>query len=142
MSQNLDTAFHALKFGIPLLKEGGSVVLMSSCAASIGLSNHESIAAAKAGVEGLTRAAAATYSTKNIRINCVAPGLVKTGLSEKLTSSETALKASLSLHPIKRIGEPQDISSAIAFLINPENNWITGQTLHVDGGLSSIKLLQ
>ncbi len=118
---------------------GGSVVFCSTVAAQRGLFNHEAIAAAKAGVEGLTRAAAATYARYEIRVNCVAPGLVQTPLSHFLTANETARKASVAMHPLGRLGEPGDIASALCWLLSPEQKWVTGQVLHVDGGLSTVQ---
>ena len=87
-----------------ILTTGGSIVLASTVAARIGLANHEAIAAAKGGVQGLVLAAAASYAGRNIRVNAVAPGLVDTPLAAKLTGSELALKASTALHPLGRIG--------------------------------------
>jgi NAD(P)-dependent dehydrogenase (short-subunit alcohol dehydrogenase family) len=118
---------------------GGSIVFCSTVAAQRGLFNHEAIAAAKAGVEGLTRSAAATYARYQIRVNCVAPGLVQTPLSQFLTANEAARKASVAMHPLGRLGEPGDIASAICWLLSPEQKWVTGQVLHVDGGLSTVQ---
>ena len=140
LEQNLFTSFHLLKSAATRMrKTGGSIVLMSSVAARLGLSNHEAIAAAKAGVEGLAVSAAATYAPYKIRINVVAPGLVKTPLSEKITSQEAALKASLAMHPLNRLGEPSDIASAIGWFLNPNQSWVTGQVLGVDGGMSHVR---
>lgn len=140
LAQNLQTAFAlARAAGRHMKSTGGSVVLMSSCAGAIGLANHEAIAAAKAGVEGLVRSAAATYAPANIRFNAVAPGLVATPLARRINESEPALKASTAMHPLGRIGQPIDIARAITFLLDPANAWITGQTLGVDGGLSTLK---
>jgi len=118
---------------------GGSIVFCSTVAAQRGLLNHEAIAAAKAGVEGLTRSAAATYARYQIRVNCVAPGLVQTPLSQFLTANEVARKASVLLHPLGKLGEPGDVASAICWLLSPEQSWVTGQVLHVDGGLSTVQ---
>jgi NAD(P)-dependent dehydrogenase (short-subunit alcohol dehydrogenase family) len=118
---------------------GGSIVFCSTVAAERGLFNHEAIAAAKAGVEGLTRAAAATYARYRIRVNCVASGLVQTPLSQFLTANEVARKASVAMHPLGRLGEPGDIASAICWLLSSEQSWVTGQVLHVDGGLSTVQ---
>ncbi|MGP1311039.1 MAG: SDR family NAD(P)-dependent oxidoreductase [Phycisphaerales bacterium] len=120
-------------------ESGGSVVLASTCAARIGLSNHEAIAAAKAGVIGLAQAAAATYSTSGLRVNCVAPGLIDTPLSEKITSNDAALQASVAMHPLGRIGTPADVAPVIAWLLSPESGFVTGQTIGVDGGLATVK---
>jgi len=140
IDQNIRTAFSLVRAaGKNMRKAGGSVVLMSSCAAQIGLPNHETISAAKAAVEGLTRSAAATYAPNDLRFNAVAPGLTKTPLSERLTSNEASRKASLAMHPLGRLGRPDDVASAIAFLLEPANTWITGQVFGIDGGVSQVK---
>lgn len=138
---NLTSSFAIIKYSSKLMGDNGygSVVLISSAAALIGLSNHEAIASAKAGIIGLVKSAAATYSKKGLRINCVAPGLVETPLTEKLTSNESVIKKSERMHPIGRIGRSEDVSSAICWLLSPQNSWITGEVIRVDGGLSAIK---
>ncbi|CAG9460297.1 unnamed protein product [Pedinophyceae sp. YPF-701] len=138
---NLFSAFNVSKGAIKTMMKsgGGSVVLFSSAVAKHGLPNHEAIAAAKAGVEGLMKSSAATYAPKNIRVNCVAPGLTRTGLAEKITSSEPALKASTAMHALGRIGEADEVARAAVFLLDPANSFITGQVLGVDGGLGSVK---
>lgn len=137
---NLTSAFLMLKFGTKtMFASGGSFVFFSTVATGIGLANHEAITAAKAGIDGLVISAAASYASKGIRVNAVAPGLTNTPLASRITSNEAALKVSQSMHPLGRIGEPGDIASAAAWLIDPRNNWITGQTFRVDGGLSSVR---
>jgi NAD(P)-dependent dehydrogenase (short-subunit alcohol dehydrogenase family) len=83
--------------------------------------------------------AAASYAPRGIRVNGVASGMVRTQLTERLTSSEPALKASTAMHALGRIGEPSDIASAIAWLLDPKQSWVTGQVLSVDGGMSAVK---
>ena len=141
LKANLYTSFAILRSATKVLSSsgGGSIVLCSSAAAQIGLANHEAIAAAKGAIISLAQSAAATYASKNIRVNCVAPGLTQTPLTERITSSDTAVKASLSMHPIGRLGLPDDVARMIAFLLDPQNNWITGQTIGVDGGLGMLK---
>lgn len=137
---NALTAFNIVRSAAPTMrKTGGSIVLLSSCAASVGLANHEAIAAAKAAVEGLTRSAAATYAAWRVRVNAVAPGLVRTPLSERITSNDAALAASVAMHPLGRIGEPGDVARCVRFLLDPANDWITGETLSVDGGLALVR---
>ncbi len=145
LTLNLKTAFYLVRAAAKAMQSnrepaGGSVVLLSSVAGRYGLSNHEAIAAAKAGVEGLVRAAAATYAPKNVRVNAVAPGLVRTPLAGRLVATEQAVEASAKLHPLGRIGEPEDLTDALAFLLDrSKSGWVTGQTLSVDGGFATVR---
>lgn len=137
---NLVTAFNLVSAASQAMRrEGGSIVLMASAAAMTGLPNHEAIAAAKAGVIGLTRAAAATYASFGVRVNAVAPGMVRTPLSEPVLGSEIAEKASIAMHPLGRLGEPQDVAGAIAWLLSPTQRWVTGTVLQPDGGLAGLR---
>lgn len=141
IAANLTSAFHVLRASVKAMQgTGGSIVLVSSAAASIGLTNHEAIAAAKGGVAALAISAAATYAGKGIRVNCVAPGLVRTPLTARITQSEVALRASQAMHPLGRIGEPADVAAALEFLLSPASGWITGQVIGVDGGLAVLKV--
>jgi NAD(P)-dependent dehydrogenase (short-subunit alcohol dehydrogenase family) len=139
LATNLWSAFHLVRAATKAMDGGGSIVLVSSAAARTGLPNHEAIAAAKAGVEGLALSAAATYASRRIRVNCVAPGLVRSQLTARITGSEPALRASLAMHALGRIGEPDDVASAMAWLLDPATSWVTGQVLGVDGGLGALK---
>jgi len=139
MDASLTTAFATVRAAGMHMKSGGSVILISSAAAMSGFANHEAIAAAKAGIIGLTLSAAATYANNNIRFNAIAPGMTDTPMTAQLVSNVTAFNASKSMHPLGRIGSPEDIARAIVFLLNPENSWITGQVLAVDGGLSRVR---
>lgn len=139
ITTNLTSSFYLVRAATKVMRQGGgSIVLISSAAARIGLANHEAIAAAKAGIIGLTLSAAATYAARGIRVNAVAPGLVKSEMTRKLWETESATAVSSQMHALGRLGEPADIAKAIAWLLDPENNWITGQILGVDGGLGSV----
>ncbi len=83
--------------------------------------------------------AAATYAPKGIRVNCVAPGLTRTPLTARLWQQEAAAKASASLYALGRLGAPEEVASAIDWLLDTEQAWITGQVLGVDGGLSRVR---
>ena len=142
---NLHTAFYVVRAAAKVMQKnsnprGGSIVLMSSVAGRYGLANHEAVAAAKGGVEGLVRAAAATYAPKGVRVNAVAPGLVRTPLAGRLVATEQAVDASAKMHALGRIGEPEDLTDALAFLLDSERSgWVTGQTLSVDGGFATVR---
>lgn len=137
INTHLSSAFYIVREAASALAaKGGAVVLLSSAAARHGFANHEAIAAAKAGIIGLTLSAAATYARQKIRVNCVAPGLVRTPLTIGITSNEIMLKNSAAMHALGRIGEPEEVAAAIRFLL--ESEWVTGQVLGVDGGLSSV----
>ncbi|MFO0422150.1 MAG: SDR family NAD(P)-dependent oxidoreductase, partial [Planctomycetia bacterium] len=140
IATNLTSGFGCVRAAGRLLKaEGGSVVLVSSAAARVGLANHEAIAAAKAGIMGLVLSAAATYARQKIRFNAVAPGLVRTPLASGLVSSELAEKASVGMHPLGRLGEPGDVARAIVWLLDPAQSWVTAQVIGVDGVLADVK---
>jgi NAD(P)-dependent dehydrogenase (short-subunit alcohol dehydrogenase family) len=139
IQQNLTAAFRVLRSSARrMMKSGGSIVLVSSAAGRRGLANHEGIAAAKAGVIGLTLSAAATYAGYGIRVNCVAPGMVRTPLTAALTRVPASLAYSTSLHALGRIGEADEVARALVWLMDARQGWITGQVLGVDGGLASV----
>jgi NAD(P)-dependent dehydrogenase (short-subunit alcohol dehydrogenase family) len=142
LATNLTTAFNLVRAAARLMMKqsgGSSIVLCSSVAARRGLVNHEAISAAKAGVEGLALAAAASYARFGVRVNCVAPGLTRTELTRSLTQNETVAKMSAALHPLGRLGEPNEVASAICWLLDREQSWVTGQVIGIDGGLGHIQ---
>jgi NAD(P)-dependent dehydrogenase (short-subunit alcohol dehydrogenase family) len=138
IQSSLTTAFATTRSAGKYMKDG-SVVLVASAVHAIGLANHEMIAAAKAGVVGLAKSAAATYAASNLRFNVVSPGLTDTPLTKGIITNLNALKYSLNFHPLGRIGGVDDIARAVVFFLDPANSWITGQVLNVDGGLSTLK---
>lgn len=115
-----------------------SIVLFSTVAVQTGMQYHSSIASAKGAVEGLTRSLAAELAP-GIRVNCIAPSITNTPLSERLLNNEARLKASEDRHPLKRIGNAEETAQTAMFLLSKDSGFITGQILKVDGGLSSIR---
>ncbi len=130
----------AVQAAEPALRRGrGSVVLFSTIAAGSGFSNHVVTAAAKGATEALTRSMAADLAP-DVRVNCIAPSLLKTPLARSLTDNEAMAKSIAQLHPLPRLGEAGDAASLAAFLLGPESSWITGQVIAVDGGRSSLRV--
>jgi NAD(P)-dependent dehydrogenase (short-subunit alcohol dehydrogenase family) len=122
----------------PLAKAEGAVVLFSTVAVSQGFANHSVIASAKGAVEGLVRSLAAEFAPK-VRVNAVAPSLTKTQIAEPMTRNEQMAKSIAGLHPIPRIGHPDEIAAMAAFLLGPDSGWVTGQVYGVDGGRSTVR---
>ncbi len=114
-----------------------SIVLFSTVAASMGMPFHTSVAAAKAAVEGFAKALAAEYAPK-IRVNVIAPSLTNTPLADKFLNNESKQEKSAERHPLKRFGQPEDIAQMASFLLSDQSSWMTGQILHVDGGMSTL----
>ena len=141
IEQNLTTAFNAVRSAaVPMMRgDGGRIVLFSSVAASHGMTNHAAIAAAKGAVEGLTRASAADYAKRGIRVNAIAPAMTDTPMSENLLKSEASRKISDSMHPVGRIGEAKEIANVASWLVDGAPEWMTGQIIGVNGGLGTIK---
>jgi len=125
------------KFQDNLKRNNGSVVLFSTVAARRGFANHSIISPAKAAVEGLTVALAAELAP-NIRINCIAPSLTKSKMSNFLLKNPKSEDAIAKLHPLKRIGLGNDTANLAKFLLSSNSSWITGQVIAVDGGRSTI----
>tara|TARA_B100000614_G_scaffold31106_2_gene24060 strand:+ start:7404 stop:8153 length:750 start_codon:yes stop_codon:yes gene_type:complete len=137
---NVYSCFSSIKHSFKYLrKNGGSIVFFSSAASKVGLKNHEAISSAKGAISSLVLAAASTYANYNIRVNAIAPGLVSTPLTQKIVANETSLEYSKNLHGLKRIGNPENFIPIVEALIDNKSDWITGQTISVDGGLSNVK---
>jgi 3-oxoacyl-[acyl-carrier protein] reductase len=119
---------------------GSSIVLISSVAARTGMPYHASIAGAKGAVEGMALSLAAELATQQIRVNVVAPSLTDTPLAQNLLSTPEKREASAKRHPLGRIGQPEDISQMIAFLLSDESSWVSGQVIGIDGGLGKLKI--
>lgn len=117
---------------------GASVVFFSTVAVQTGMQFHASVAAAKGALHGLARSLAAEYAPKNVRFNVVAPSLTDTPMAERLLSNEKKRDAAAARHPLGRVGAPGDIARTARFFLDPENSWVTGQIIGVDGGLSAV----
>jgi NAD(P)-dependent dehydrogenase (short-subunit alcohol dehydrogenase family) len=121
--------------------DGASIVLFSTVAVKTGMAFHASVASAKAAVEGLTRSLAAEFAPR-IRVNAIAPSLTDTPLAENLIANEDKRKASADRHPLKRIGFPRDIAQLAAHLLSDSGSWMSGQIIHVDGGMSALRVFR
>ena len=125
----------------PSLKksESASVVVFSTVAVQVGLPFHTQVSASKGAIEGLTKALSAEWAP-NIRVNCIAPSLTDTPLAAALLNTDEKKAANALRHPLKKIGTASDIANMAAFLLSDNASWITGQIMHVDGGMSTIKI--
>lgn len=124
---------------LPRLKKSdrASVVLFSTVAVQQGFNFHSQVAASKGAIEGLTRSLAAELAPK-VRVNAIAPSLTDTPLAAKLLSTDEKREANAQRHPLKTIGTPKNIADTAVFLLGEQSSWVTGQILHVDGGMSAI----
>ena len=130
---NLSGVFYGLRYQIPaMLPKGGSIVNIASILGQAGTKFSPAYVAAKHGVVGLTKAAALEYADKNIRINSVGPGYIKTPLLNSL--NEATMKALVGLHPIGRLGESEEIAELIFWLASSKSSFVTGAYYAADGG--------
>ena len=140
MKINFEGAFNIVKKVLPNLKKdaGASVVFISSVAAISGMTFHSSISASKSALEGFARSLAAELAPR-VAVNCIAPSLTNTPLAASLLGDEKRIQASEERHPLNAIGDPKAIAGVIYGLLSAKENWITGQTISVDGGLSTLR---
>jgi len=136
---NVLGAIHSIQKYITNMNEGAALVLFSTVAVQVGMPFHSSVAASKGAVEGLTRALAAEFAPK-LRVNCIAPSLTNTKMATKFLNTEEKVASSAQRHPLKRVGKVDDLAAGILFLLGEESSWMTGQILHFDGGLSTLKV--
>ncbi len=139
---NLVGAVKIIQQLVPNLKKGGqsSVVLFSTVAVQTGMGFHSLVASSKGAIEGLTKALAAELAP-SIRVNCIAPSLTDTPLASGLLSSDEKKEASAQRHPLKTVGTPDQLAATAKFLLTEESSWMTGQILHADGGMGSIRMI-
>lgn len=134
-------AIRIIQTVLPKLKnsDNPSILLFSTVAVQTGFPFHSQVSASKGAIEGLTKALAAEFAPK-IRVNCIAPSLTDTPLAASLLNSDQKKEANSIRHPLKRIGATDDIVNMAEFLLSPKAGWITGQIMHVDGGISTLKI--
>lgn len=138
---NLLGAVRTIKATLKHLRKsdlGASIILFSTVAVQTGMAFHSSVASAKGAVEGLTRSLAAEFAPR-IRVNAIAPSLTDTPLGKDLLSNDAKRDAAAERHPLKRVGTTRDIASMCVHLLLMDGAWITGQIIHVDGGMSSLR---
>jgi len=139
MELNFFSMVKVVKEIIPRMEEGSSMVFFSTIAVGTGMPFHTSVAAAKGAIEGFAKSLAAEYAPK-VRVNVVAPSLVDTPLSKRLLSNDKKRELMSERHPLKRVGNSEDIAHAAVFLLSEKSTWITGQVIGVDGGLSTLNI--
>lgn len=134
-------AVRVLQAALPKLRNGEnpSVVLFSTVAVQVGLPYHSVVSVSKGAIEGLTKALAAEYAPR-VRVNCIAPSLTDTPLGLPFLNTDQKRDAANQRHPLKRVGNPDDIAGMAEFLLSEKSGWITGQVIHVDGGYSSLRV--
>lgn len=135
INTNLSGVYRVCKTMVkPMLKiRNGAIINISSIIGTLGNAGQANYAAAKAGLEAFSRSLAQEIASRNIRVNCVAPGFIQTEMTEVLP--ETQKEAILATIPNKRFGQPEEIAAAVAFLASQDARYITGQTIHVNGGM-------
>lgn len=140
-SLNVLGAVRVVRALLPRLKQAdqASVVLFSTVAVAQGMPFHTSVAASKGAIEGLTRSLAAELAPR-IRVNAIAPSLTHTPLAGKLLNTDDKIKAAGERHPLRRIGQPEDIAALAAFLLSDASSWISGQIIAADGGMSALRI--
>ncbi len=139
MELNFFSLVNVVKSILPKMAEGASMVFFSTVAVGTGMPFHTSVAAAKGAIEGFAKSLAAEYAPK-MRVNCIAPSLVDTPLAGRLLNNDKKREMMSQRHPLKRVGEAEDIANLAVFLLSDTSTWVTGQIMGVDGGMSTLKV--
>ena len=139
LSLNLDGVFYMTRAALRemLARGGGAIVNIASVHGLVGFPAHAGYTAAKGAVVNLTRALAIEYASRNIRVNAVCPGVILTPLIERTVTTPEAMKSLTDLHPIGRMGRPDEVARAVCFLASDEASFIVGAALTVDGGYTA-----
>ena len=116
---------------------GGSIINVGSVLSTLGARNRVAYSASKGAVLAMTKAMALDHAAENIRVNCIAPGIVETEMVARFSTDENARKQRVALHPMGRFGQPLEVASAAVFLASDESEWTTGSVITVDGGYSA-----
>lgn len=127
----------SLQAVLPKLTTNSSVVLYSTVAVKVGMPFHASVAASKGALEGLGKSLAAELAPKT-RVNVIAPSITNTPLADRFLNNEAKMEKSAQRHPLKRVGQADDIAALTRFLLSDESSWMTGQILGLDGGMSTL----
>lgn len=134
-------AIKTIQASVKALKKGTnpSIIMFSTVAVQHGFNFHTQVSASKGAIEGLIKSLAAELSP-TIRVNAIAPSITQTPLADKLLSNDAKIEANAQRHPLKKIGQPEDLAQMASFLLSENSRWITGQILAVDGGMSTLKI--
>lgn len=141
LQKNFISLINCTKVVLPLLKksEQASIVYFSTVAVQVGMPFHTSVATSKGAIEGFAKALAAEYAP-TVRVNVIAPSLTNTSLAKNILSSDKKKEMMDERHPLKRVGEATDIANAATYLLSENSSWMTGQVIHLDGGMSTLKI--
>lgn len=139
MELNFFSMVNVVKTIMPKMAESSSMVFFSTVAVSTGMPFHTSVAAAKGAIEGFSKSLAAEYAPK-VRVNTIAPSLVDTPLAKRLLNNDKKRNLMDQRHPLKRVGEAKDIANLACFLLKNESSWVTGQSIGIDGGISTLNV--
>ncbi|GMN08682.1 SDR family oxidoreductase [Croceitalea sp. MTPC9] len=139
MELNFFSMVNVVKSIMPKMAEGSSMVFFSTVAVATGMPFHTSVAAAKGAIEGFSKSLAAEYAPK-VRVNTIAPSLVDTPLAKRLLNNDKKRELMNQRHPLKRVGEARDIANLACFLLKEESSWVTGQSIGIDGGISTLNI--
>ena len=139
MELNFFSLVNVVKTIMPKMAEHSSMVFFSTVAVATGMPFHTSVAAAKGAIEGFAKSLAAEYAPK-VRVNTIAPSLVDTSLAKRLLNNDKKRELMDQRHPLNRVGKAKDIANLACFLLKEESSWVTGQSIGIDGGISTLNV--